>query len=47
MKPLEERIEEIQKKMDRKLSHGQNDEVLNSKYRELLAEKFKNKTPSN
>lgn len=47
MKPLEERIEELQKKIDRKLAHGQNDEVLNAKYKQLLAEKFKNKTPSN
>ena len=36
MKPLEEQLEEIKRKMERQLAKGQNCEATNKKYRELL-----------
>jgi hypothetical protein len=47
MKTLEERIEEVQKKMELQYLKGHNCEKTNDKLRKLLAEKFKQKTPSN
>lgn len=44
MRPLEERIAELQKKMEKKLDCGCNDERLNDRYRELLRQKFANYT---
>ena len=42
MRSLEERIAELQKKMEKKLDCGCNDERLNIRYRELLKQKFIN-----
>jgi len=42
MKSLEERIAELQNKMEKKLDCGCNDGRLNSLYRELLKQKFIN-----
>ena len=36
MKPIEEQLEEIKKKMARQLEKGQNDEKTNDTYRKLL-----------
>jgi len=36
MKPTEEQLEEIKKKMARQLEKGQNHEPTNDKYRQLL-----------
>lgn len=42
MRPLEERIADLQKKMEKKMDCGCNDESLNSRYKELLKQKFAN-----
>lgn len=39
MKPLEERLKECEKQMERNLQKAFNDEKLNDKYRKLLKEK--------
>lgn len=41
MRPLEERIADLQSKMDKKLDCGINSEELNDRYRALLKQKFK------
>jgi hypothetical protein len=44
MRPLEERIAELQKKMEKKLDCGVNSEELNDRYRALLKQKFTKKS---
>lgn len=39
MKTLDERIAEVEKTMLKEYNRGQNNEITNSKYRELLKEK--------
>lgn len=41
MKTLDERIAEVEKTMLKEYNRGQNNEITNSKYRELLKEKQK------
>lgn len=43
MRDLETRIKEVKDKIDKKLNLGQNDERLNSKYKELLKQKYNEK----
>jgi hypothetical protein len=40
MKPLKEQLEEVEKKLQRNLDKGWNDEKLNTKYRLIIKEKF-------
>lgn len=39
MKPLDERLKEVEKQMERNLQKAFNDEKLNDEYRKLLKEK--------